>query len=271
MRWLAAVVLVCCACDSGNKAKLPEASGSAAVLRGSAGGFSASLSADLAGDTPASSGGSAGSAMMPMKADAGVATAGDASAVAVKTPADAAAAVAMSPADAAAATAVKTPPDRPGSDDIAIDEPKPAKGPVKPPPELAAIKFELLPNWDRDIGQAGTIVLDVKIQGGTERRSFTFHYGYDDPRAPTDRDAYKKFLGEQKILAVDLDRQRGAAWYLEGADASGKRAFRYLVTYGGKHLICYGSLYKDAAGNALGDLRDEVVIQAKKICESLSL
>ena len=36
-------------------------------------------------------------------------------------------------------------------------------------------------------------------------------------------------------------------------------------------LICGGSLYKDAESLKLGKFRDEVVIQAEKICESLSL
>ena len=48
-------------------------------------------------------------------------------------------------------------------------------------------------------------------------------------------------------------------------------SFRYLVNYGGKHLICYGTLYKDPASNQLGDLRDKVLMQAKKICETLAL
>ena len=52
---------------------------------------------------------------------------------------------------------------------------------------------------------------------------------------------------------------------------SGRAAFRYLVNFGGKHLICFGSLYKDAESNKLGDLRDQVIIQAKQICETLAL
>ena len=35
--------------------------------------------------------------------------------------------------------------------------------------------------------------------------------------------------------------------------------------------MCRGSLYKDAASTALGDLRDKVLMQAKKICETLAL
>ncbi len=138
-------------------------------------------------------------------------------------------------------------------------------------PELAAIKFELLPNWDRDVAAAATFSLNVKVPKTAEMRTFAFNYGYEDPKAPSDRDAYKKWLADTKTLTVTLDRQRGAAWYLEGTDGNGKPAFRFLVTYGGKHLICYGSLYKDPADNPLGDIRDETVVQAKKICESLAL
>ena len=43
------------------------------------------------------------------------------------------------------------------------------------------------------------------------------------------------------------------------------------MLYGGKHLICYGSLYKDAESSKLGDDRDQTLIQAKQICETLAL
>jgi len=43
------------------------------------------------------------------------------------------------------------------------------------------------------------------------------------------------------------------------------------VIYSGKKLICGGSLYKDAASNQLGDIRDKTLIQAKEICETLQL
>jgi hypothetical protein len=142
---------------------------------------------------------------------------------------------------------------------------------VKPSAELAAIKISLSPNWDRDVGEAATISLVVKVPGKDDTKVFAFRYGYEDPKAPADRDAYKKWLADSKILTVNLDRQRGAAWYLEGVDGAGAPAFRFLVNYGGKKLICGGLLYKDAASSKLGDIRDKTVIQAKEICESVTL
>jgi len=142
---------------------------------------------------------------------------------------------------------------------------------VKPPAEVAAIKLSLEPNWDRDIGEAATISLVVKVPNTTATRVFSFRYGYEDKKAPTDRDAYLKWLGENKILTRTLDRQRGGSWYIEGTDAAGAPVFRIVVTYGGHKLICGGSLYKDAASNQLGDIRDSVITQAKKICETISL
>lgn len=142
---------------------------------------------------------------------------------------------------------------------------------VKPSPELAAIKLSLEPNWERDIGEAGTISLVVRVPNKDEGRVFSFQYGYEDPKAPLDREAYKQWLADSKILTPKLDRQRGAAWYLEGPDSAGRPWFRVVVNYGGKKLICGGALYKDAASNQLGDLRDKTLIQAKSICESLSL
>ena len=142
---------------------------------------------------------------------------------------------------------------------------------MKPPPEIAAIKLSLLPNWERDIGEAGTISFPLKVPGKSDVKIFIFHYGYEAPAAPADREQYKKWLGEQNVLKVSLDRQRSSAWYLEGVDGGNVPSFRILVVYGGKKLVCYGSLYKDQASNALGDLRDQTILQAKQICETLAL
>jgi hypothetical protein len=145
-------------------------------------------------------------------------------------------------------------------------------GPIKVPADLAAIKLSLLPNWDRDVDEAGTFQYVVRIKGTQSTKTFTFHYGYDDARAPADRDQYKKYLQDSRALTGEIkDRQRGAARILEGSDAQGLPAFRYVVLYGGKRLICYGSLYKDAESNRLGDDRDQTLIQAKQICETLAL
>jgi hypothetical protein len=138
--------------------------------------------------------------------------------------------------------------------------------PVKPSAELAAIKFDLEPNWDRDYGEAGTFSLVVKVPNTGDTRVFAARYGYEDPAAPVDCDQYRKYLDEKKVMTVTLNRQRGGACYIESRDS-----FRYLVNFGGKRLLCSGSLYKDAASAALGDLRDKVLMQAKKICETLAL
>ncbi len=167
------------------------------------------------------------------------------------------------PADAGVVAAV-----RPDAAPIKVVE---RKDPVKLTPELAAIKFELLPNWLRDDAAPATFSLVLNVPKTGDKKTFTFHYGYDLPNAPTDREQYKKLLADQHLLAVTLDRQRGGAWYLEGTDASGDRAFRFVVKWGDKRIVCYGSAYHDAEHDPLGDLRDEVVVQAKKICESMSL
>jgi hypothetical protein len=159
------------------------------------------------------------------------------------------------------------------STEAAPSRPSDKRAHVEPGPALGAIKMDMEPNWDRDYETAGTISFVLKVPNSTDTRVFNFHYGYDVTGAPTDRDAYKKYLGDQKVLNVTLDRQRGAAWYLEGTDgATNNPAFRMEVTYGGKRLVCYGSLYKDKESTAFGpDLRDKVVNAAKKICETLAL
>jgi hypothetical protein len=251
----------------GTGSAAPAAPGSAAPRKG--GGFSASLSAELSkeGSGSAAAAGSAGSAVAaaPVGSNAG------SNAVAMAKPADTKA----SPTNPTPTNPAPTTPSPTKPTPAAPSNPSPAatasRTPVKPPPEIAAIKMDLEPNWFRDLGEAATIsfVLDVPNTGQT--KLFAFHYGYDPASAPADRDAYKKWLADQKILNVTLDRQRGAAWYLEGTDGNGAPAFRYRITYGGKQLICYGSLYKDAASNPLGDLRDKVVMAGKKICETLTL
>ncbi|HEX7699965.1 MAG TPA: hypothetical protein VF403_04570, partial [Kofleriaceae bacterium] len=159
------------------------------------------------------------------------------------------------------------------STEAAPSRPSDKRAHVEPGSALGAIKMDMEPNWDRDYETAGTISFVLKVPNSTDTRVFNFHYGYDVIGAPTDRDAYKKYLADQKVLNVTLDRQRGAAWYLEGTDgATNNPAFRMEVTYGGKRLVCYGSLYKDKESTAFGpDLRDKVVNAAKKICETLAL
>jgi hypothetical protein len=147
---------------------------------------------------------------------------------------------------------------------------------VKPPADIAGIKLSLLPNWDRDYGEAGTISLVVKVPGTDKTQVFAFRYGFEDPKAPSDREAYKKWLADSGVLKAPadkplIDRQRGSTWYLEGVDGSGSPIFRNVVVFGGKKLICGGSLYRDAVHNALGDIRDKTVLQAKEICGDLGL
>ena len=142
---------------------------------------------------------------------------------------------------------------------------------VTVPAEIAAIKLGMLPNWERDVQDSGTLSLAVKIPGRAESAVFVFRYGYEDPSAPADRDAYKKWLADKRVLTVRQDRQSASSWYLEGADGSGNPAFRFVVSWGGKKLICYGSLYRDGQSSKLGDLRDQTVLQAKQICETVAL
>jgi hypothetical protein len=143
-----------------------------------------------------------------------------------------------------------------------------SKGPVTVSAELKAVNINLLPNWDRDVEGAGTISFIARIPNRQDTATFVFRYGIEDAKAPADRDAYKKWLAENKIFTTRDDRQKGAAWYLEGNDGQGRASFRMVVLYGGKRLICGGTLYKESP---LGDLRDQVIIQAKQICESVTL
>jgi len=268
VRAVCAIALVLAACESSSPAPPPTPSGSGSAKPAAKTGFSADMAKEL---------GNAGSAE-PAPAPA---------------PAPAPTASAPAPAPAApskpAATPTPTPPPPPPPTPTPTPTPtaapaapvKPPANPlpesvtarvaVKPSAELAAIKLSLLPNWERDVGEAGTISFPLKVPGKSDVKVFVFHYGYEQANAPGDREQYKKWLGENKILSVGLDRQRSSAWYLEGVDGNGQPAFRMLVIYGGKKLVCGGPLYKDPGSNALGDLRDQTIIQAKQICETLAL
>lgn len=259
--------------------------------RGSAGGFSASLSADLevrgptkpAGSNDFFSEGSGSGSETADKAGSADPKSGSADTkVATNDTKPATGSAAPQPATGSAdakpeskpATGSATDP-KAGSAAKPVEKPEIDMTPVTPPkppvamtPELKAIKLSLLPNWKRDVAEPATISLDVEVQSKDVKETFKFSYGYEDPKAPTDREAFKKYLADAKILTVITDRQRGAAWYLEGNDGRGQTAFRLIVTWGGKRLYCGGSSYKQ---NDLGDIRDEVVVQAKKICETVAL
>ena len=142
---------------------------------------------------------------------------------------------------------------------------------MKVPADLAAIKLDLEPNWDRDYDEAGTFSFVLRIPGSTSTRTFYFHYAYDDAKAPSGCDDYQKWLADTHHFTITVGRQRGGSCYVEGTDDKGVPSFRYHIIYGGKPLTCWGSQYKDAANNPLGDLRDKVVMSGKKICETLAL
>lgn len=261
-----ALLLVACKSSDGGAADMDLDNKGSGSAKGSSSGFSAELSEPIKdAGKPSAKPVDRGSAATPdagsaaMAPDAGTPDKGSAAAIVVTPPPDKGSAATP---DKGSAAAMIVPPPPPPTDKPRV--------PAKVSPELAAIKLSLDPNWDRDIGEAGTISFVLKKPSG-DQAVFTFTYGYDDPKAPADRDAYMKWLGEQKILTVELNRQRGSAWYLQGTDATGAPAFRYLVNYGGKHLVCGGLLYKDPESSRLGDLRDKVIIQAKEICETLAL
>jgi hypothetical protein len=286
------LVIAAIGCDQGEGGAAATSAGSGSAVAqmptNPGAGFSADLAKRLDGTAPATR----------TNANSGTTSAGSAEVKDTAAP-TAAGSAAPAPAPAPAPTPPATPPQVAASE----DEPEPPKqgGPPVAPTtstpsttpttapkiggsvvissgaatpkqpvsaELKAINIALLPNWERDVQAPGTLSLAVKIPGRTDIATFVFQYGIEDSSAPADRDAYKKWLADRKIFISKDDRQKGAAWYLEGVDRQGKPAFRMVVQYGDKKLICYGSLYKDSS---LGDLRDQTIIQAKQICETLAL
>ena len=291
MMRLALLALLVASCKRGTEAKAEVSEETRpGPERGSAGGFSASLSADLevrgptakngsdffgegsgsggSDTTPDGSGSAASGSAASGSAASGSAASGSGSGAAPNMGSGAAKVAAGSAAKPETKPEIK-PETKPGTKpEIEMTPVSAPRPPISMTPELRAIKLSLLPNWKRDTVEPATISLDVEVQSKSVKETFKFNYGYEDPKAPTDREAFKKYLSDAKVLTVTTDRQRGAAWYLEGNDGSGQFAFRLIVTYGGKRLYCGGSSYKS---NDLGDIRDEVVVQAKKICETVTL
>jgi hypothetical protein len=268
---IAALALVAGCKQAGEGADVSEETKTGVdTQKGSAGGFSAGLAADLAKTDVGSAAPTAGSG------SSGAPTSGSGSGSAEVAQVGSGSAAQEEPvksdAGSGSAKAADTKvADTKTADTKVADAKVPTeapKAPVEMTPEMKAIKISLGPNWERDQVGAGTISLPVNVQSRDVHFTFKFNYGYDDPKAPTEREQYKKYLADTKQLTVSVDRQQGAAWYLEGTDAAGSKAWRVLVTYGGKHLFCGGSSYKD---NDLGDIRDEVVASAKKYCETLAL
>ena len=260
------VLLVACNSGGGGSVTPMPGSATAPIAKHGSGGFSASLSAEIGEDnatpptaTPTTTPSSPpaappGSAAPPIVDSAPPPSAGTTPSIDKNGP--------VTNHDVSKPDTNAAGPDRPSDKYVHVN----------PPAELAAIKLDMEPNWDRDFATAGTISFVLRVPSSSDTRLFSFSYGYDYPGAPSDRDAYKKFLSDRRVLDVTLDRQKGAAWYLEGNDAAGQPAFRYLVLYGGKRLVCFGSLYKTREATALGpDLRDKVVSAAKKICETIAL
>lgn len=149
----------------------------------------------------------------------------------------------------------------------------PVRAAAATPPELANIKLTLMPHWARDVDRPGTVSLQLpfSVKGQGPDRTFFFSYGHEKVGAPKDREAYKKWLADEKIMIVKVDRQRNGAWYLEGTAPAGHPMFRFQVNYGDKIVYCGGSMYRDPESARLGKLRDDIIIGARQVCASVSL
>lgn len=259
-------------------------------------GFSDDIARQITGETPPAAGSDAAGSDAAGSSAAGSSAAGSSA----KSPATAGSAapgsaVAGSAGSAAAGSATKPIPaagsaTKPAAGSAVAEAPKPAppgsaappaaklrgataalKLPPQSPAELAKIKLQLGPNWQRDTEGPGTISYTLNEPALGQPVMFVFEYGYELESAPVDREAYKKWLVDNKILTNLLDRQRGVSWYIEGTDGGGKPAFRYVAQFGPKKLICGGSLYRDAELNRFKDHRNEIVSRGKQICETVAL
>ncbi len=130
------------------------------------------------------------------------------------------------------------------------------------------IKFDKLPDgWEAGAGKLDTFeaVNDTKFP--VDNATFIFEYGLDAKDLPTDPKEYAAVLEKSGVLEKITKNEKTAnGHYYESADA-----FRYVIVTGDKRIHCGGSLYKSEDYDKIPKVRDKVIAEAKKICQTAKL
>ncbi len=131
------------------------------------------------------------------------------------------------------------------------------------------IKFEKLPDgWEAGAGKLDTFeaVNDSKFPGG-DNATFIFEYGLDAKDLPVDPKEYAAVLEKSGAMEKVTKNEKTA----NGHYYESEGAFRYVIVVGDKRIHCGGSLYKNDDYNTIPKVRDKVIAEAKKICQTAKL
>ena len=128
------------------------------------------------------------------------------------------------------------------------------------------IKFDKLPDgWDAGGGKLDTFEAVNDSKFPVDNASFVFEYALEPKDMPTDPKEYAAVL-DKGGFKVTKNEKTANGHYYESEDA-----FRYVVVAGDKRINCGGSLYKSDDYNKIPKVRDAVVAEAKKICQTAKL
>lgn len=128
------------------------------------------------------------------------------------------------------------------------------------------IKFEKLPDgWEAGAGKLDTFEAVNDSKFPVDNASFVFEYAVDPKDMPTDPKEYAAVL-DKGGFKVTKNEKTANGHYYESEDA-----FRYVVIAGDKRLHCGGPLYKSDDYNKIPAVRDKVVAEAKRICQTAKM
>lgn len=128
------------------------------------------------------------------------------------------------------------------------------------------IKFDKLPDgWQSGAGKLDTFEAVNESKFPVDNASFVFEYAVDAKDMPTDPKEYAAVLEKGGFKVVKNEKTANGHYY-ESEDG-----FRYVVVAGDKRIHCGGSLYKTDDYNKIPAVRDKVIAEAKKICQTAKM
>lgn len=125
------------------------------------------------------------------------------------------------------------------------------------------ITFDKLPDtWQASGGQLDTYEAVNESKFPVDNASFIFEYGLDAADMPADPKAYAAVLDKAGMKVIKFEKTPNGH-YFESDDA-----FRYVIVAGDRRIHCGGSLYKNDDYDKIPKIRDRVVGEAKRICQT---
>ncbi len=133
------------------------------------------------------------------------------------------------------------------------------------------IKFDnLTGGWQAGDGKLDTFEAVNESEFPVDNATFVFEYGLDSKDLPADPKEYAAVLEKSGVMEKIVKQEKTAnGHYYESA-----HGFRYVINAGDKRIHCGGPLYNDDAHKdyeKIPKVRDKVVAEAKKICQTAKL